>query len=123
MNIDEIAQRIVSDFNAENDEMFKVGTKEMLHKMKHYESMFSVVKHPYLVAKSLYFILTEDYLSVDEQISAVKLAYFCLLNNYLKNAEMSTPEILKSLKMSYQLIFHSKLPIRRNRYYRLNISL
>ena len=90
MNIDEIAQRIVSDFNAENDEMFKVGTKEMLHKMKHYESMFSVVKHPYLVAKSLYFILTEDYLSVDEQISAVKLAYFCLLNNYLKNADKQT---------------------------------
>lgn len=87
MNIDEIAQRIVSDFNAENDEMLKVDTKEMLHKMKHYERMFSVVKHPYLVAKSLYFILTEDYLTVDDQMSAVKLAYFCLLNNYLKNAD------------------------------------
>ena len=87
MNIDEIAQRIVSDFNAENDEMLKVDTKEMLHKMKHYESMFSVVKRPYLVAKSLYFILTEDYLSVDDQMSAVKLAYFCLLNNYLQNAD------------------------------------
>lgn len=87
MNIDEIAQRIVSDFNAENNEMLKVDTKEMLHKMKHYESMFSVVKHPYLVAKSLYFMLTEDYLSVDDQMSAVKLAYFCLLINYLKNAD------------------------------------
>lgn len=90
MNIDEIAQRIVSDFNAENDEMLKVDTKEMLHKMKHYESMFSVVKHPYLVAKSLYFMLTEDYLSVDDQMSAVKLAYFCLLNNYLKNGDKQT---------------------------------
>lgn len=90
MNIDEIAQRIVSDFNAENDEMLKVDTKEMLHKMKHCESMFSVVKHPYLVAKSLYFMLTEDYLSVDDQMSAVKLAYFCLLNNYLKNADKQT---------------------------------
>ena len=90
MNIDEIAQRIVSDFNAENDEMLKVDTKEMLKIMKSYESMFSVVKRPYIVAKSLYFMLTEDYLSVDEQMSCVKLAYFCLLNNYLKNAEKKT---------------------------------
>lgn len=87
MNIDEIAQRIVSDFNAENDEMLKLDTKGMLHKMKHYESMFSVVKRPCMVAKSLYFMLTEDYLSVDEQMSCVKLAYFCLLNNYLNNAD------------------------------------
>lgn len=94
MNIDEIAQRIVSDFNSENNEMLKVDTKQMLHKMKHYESMFSVVKRPYFVAKSLYFMMSEDYLSVDEQMSAVKLAYFCLLNNYLKNADkkMTDPE-------------------------------
>lgn len=87
MNIDEIAQRIVIDFNAENDEKLKIDTKEMLFEMKHYESMFSVVKSPSIVAKSLYFMLTEDYLSIDEQMSCVKLAYFCLLNNYLKNAD------------------------------------
>lgn len=87
MNIDEIAQRIVADFNAENDEMLQVDTKDMLQEMKYYESMFSVVKRPCMVAKSLYFMLTEDYLSVDEQMSCVKLAYFCLLNNYLKNAD------------------------------------
>lgn len=92
MNIDEIAQRIVSDFNAENYEMLKNDTKEMLHKMKFDESMFSVVKHPYLVAKSLYFMLTEDYLSVDDQMSVVKLAYFCLLNNFLKNADKKIEE-------------------------------
>ena len=31
MNIDEIAQRIVSDFNAENDEMLKLLTSSMRH--------------------------------------------------------------------------------------------
>lgn len=87
MKIDEIAQKIISSFNAEDDVMLKANTKIMLHQIRHYESMFSVVKQPYVVAKSLYFMLTEDYLSTDEQMSAVKLVYFCLLNNYLKNSD------------------------------------
>lgn len=85
MNIDETAQKIVSSFNANNNVMLKEETKEMLRQINYYESMFSVVKRPYLVAKSLYFMLTEDYLTDKDQISVIKLAYFCLLNNYLKN--------------------------------------
>lgn len=84
MNIDEIAEKIVSSFNAENDVALKEGAKYMLYKINKEECMFSVVKQPYLVAKSLYFMLTEDYLSEDEQISCIKLAYLCLLNNYIK---------------------------------------
>lgn len=87
MNIDETAQKIVSSFNAKNNVMLKEETKEMLRQINYYESMFSVVKRPYLVAKSLYFMLTEDYLTEDNQISVIKLAYFCLLNNYLKNMD------------------------------------
>ena len=86
MNIDETAQKIVSSFNAENNVMLKKEeTKEMLRQINYYESMFSVVKCPYLVAKSLYFMLTEDYLSEENQMSVIKLTYFCLLNNFLMN--------------------------------------
>lgn len=85
MNIDEIAQKIVSSFNANNSARLKDETKNMLFQINNYESMFSIVKQPYLVAKSLYFMLTEDYLSKDNQMSCVKLAYFCLLKNYLNN--------------------------------------
>ena len=55
--------------------------------MNYEESMFSIVSRPYLVAKSLYVMLTQDYLSEDDQMSCVKLAYFCLLSNYLKNCD------------------------------------
>jgi len=85
MNIDETAQKIVSSFNAENNVMLKEETKEMLRQINYYESLFSVVKRPYLVAKSLYFMLTEDYLSEENQMSVIKLTYFCLLNNFLMN--------------------------------------
>jgi len=85
MNIDEIAEKIVSSFNEKNARMVKNETVKMLCKIDRYESMFSMVDNPYLVAKSLYFMLTEDYLTEDNQISCIKLAYYCLLNNYLKN--------------------------------------
>lgn len=87
MNIDEIAQRIVSSFNAGDKVSLKQWTKLMLLKIRKEESMFSVVRNPYLVAKSLYFMLTEDCLSEDDQMSAVKLSYFCLLKNFLKNMD------------------------------------
>lgn len=106
MNIDEIAQKIVSSFNAENSEVLKNETKNMLFQIKNYESMFSVVREPYLVAKSLYFMLTDEYLSEDNQISCVKLAYFCLLKNYLDNIDK------KPCDMEYEkLVTGSKLAL------------
>lgn len=87
LSIDQLAENIVSSFNADDRATLKETGKLMLHKMKHHEGMFSVVKRPYIVAKSLYFMLTEDYLSTEEQMSVVKLVYFCLLNNYLKNCD------------------------------------
>lgn len=87
MNIDEIAEKIIFSFNADDTLMLEKYTKNMLRQIKTNESMFSVVQRPYLVAKSLYFMLTEDYLTEDEQISVVKLVYFCLLINYLKNKD------------------------------------
>ena len=105
MNIDEIAEEIVNQFSEEvylekkytgwnrdtllqnTREYKKKATKKMLQKMDYDESMFSVVEHPYMVAKSLYFMLTEDFLSDEEKMSAIKLCYFCLLKNYLKNKD------------------------------------
>lgn len=87
LSIDQLAENIVSSFNVDDRASLKEATNFMLHKMKHHEGMFSVVKRPYIVAKSLYFMLTEDYLSTEEQMSAVKLVYFCLLNNFLKNSD------------------------------------
>lgn len=105
MNIDEIAKEIVCSFSEEKnlDEKYtgsnrdtllqetreykKQAIKKMLHQMDYDESMFSVVKSPYTVAKSLYFMLTEDYLSDEDKMSAIKLCYFCLLKNYLKNRD------------------------------------
>lgn len=87
MIIDDIAQRIVSSFNSENAVKLKEGVQDMIRQIKYEESMFSIVSQPYLVAKSLYFMLTEDYLKEDNQISSIKLAYFCLLNNFLKNCD------------------------------------
>lgn len=106
MNIDEIAQKIVSSFNAENSEVLKNETKNILFQIKNYESMFSVVREPYLVAKSLYFMLTDEYLSEDNQISCVKLAYFCLVKNYLDNIDK------KPCDMEYEkLVTGSKLAL------------
>lgn len=110
MDIDEIATEIVGlywdeeeleDYTGSNRDSLlqstqdekKQAIEEMLHQMDINESMFSVVEHPYTVAKSLYFMLTEDYLSDEEKVSAVKLCYFCLLKNYLKNKD----EILTNL--------------------------
>lgn len=78
MNIDKIAEEIVNQYLEEvyldekytgknRDAMLqstreykKQAIKKMLHQMDYDESMFSVVEHPYTVAKSLYFMLTED---------------------------------------------------------------
>lgn len=87
MIIDDIAQRIVSSFNAANSIELKEETMRMLRQIEKGESMFSVVNNPYLVAKSLYFMLTEDYLSVDNQMSVVKLCYLCVLKNIIKNID------------------------------------
>lgn len=87
MNIDEIAPNIISAFTSENETLMRQETKKMLHQMDFDESMFSVVKRPYLVAKSLYFMLTQEYLSDEEKMSTIKLCYFCLLKNYLNNKD------------------------------------
>lgn len=92
LSIDQLAENVVSSFNADDTATLQETTKFMLHKMKHHEGMFSVVKRPYIVGKSLYFMLTEDYLSTEEQMSAVKLVYFCLLNNFLKNCDRKYDE-------------------------------
>lgn len=92
MNIDEIAQNIVNAFTSDNETLLKQETKKMLHQMDFDESMFSVVKRPYMVAKSLYFMLTQEYLSDEEQMSTIKLCYFCLLKNYLQNKDRKVGE-------------------------------
>lgn len=106
MNIDKIAEEIVNQYLEEVylDEKYtgknrdallqstreykKQAIKKMLHQMDYNESMFSAVEHPYTVAKSLYFMLAEDSLSDEEKVSTVKLCYFCLLKNYLKNKDV-----------------------------------
>lgn len=109
MNIDEIAQKIIVSFNAEDSVALKNEIKMMLHQIDYDESMFSVVKHPYAVAKSLYFMLTQDYLSEDNQISCIKLAYFCLLKNYLDNkdkkvGDLGYEELVSGCKLALVLI-------------------
>lgn len=92
MNIEEIARNIVNAFRSDNETMLKQETKKMLHQMNFDESMFSVVRNPYIVAKSLYFMLTQEYLSEEQQVSTIKLCYFCLLKNYLKNMDRKAGE-------------------------------
>ena len=110
MKIDDVAKEIVSSFNTGDAVMLERETQYMLSLIKHEEDMFSVVKCPYLVAKSLYFMLTEDFLSVDEQTSCVKLAYLCLLNNYLKNSDKKSgdpgyDDLVSGCKLCFVLIF------------------
>ncbi len=85
--IDEIAQSIVSSFNTEDDAKLKEGVNKMLRFVNNYEADFAVVKRPYLIAKSLYLMLTVDDISEDDQVAIIKLTYFCLLDNYLKNMD------------------------------------
>lgn len=106
MKIDDIAETIVSSFNEREKLKLKDATMNMLSEIKIDEGMFTVVRKPYLVAKSLYFMLTQDYLTSEEQTSVIKLVYFCLLNNYLKNCD-SRPDV-----MEYKdLILGSKLAL------------
>ena len=93
MIIDDNAQRIVSSFNTGNAVKLKEDVKDMIRLINNEESMFSIVGHPFLVAKSLYFMLTEDYLTEDNQMSSVKLGYFCLLKNYLKNCDKQPGDV------------------------------
>lgn len=107
--IDRTAQNIVSAFKTENAQMLKEETKEMLRQIKYHESMFSIVKQPFLVAKSLYFMLTEDYLSEENQMAVIKLTYFCLLNNFLKNCnckpfDAEYEELVSGCKLALVLI-------------------
>ena len=109
LSIDQLAENIVSSFNADDRATLKETTKFMLHKMKYHEGMFSVVKRPYIVAKSLYFMLTEDYLSEENQMSVIKLTYFCLLKNFLENctSKQSDPgyeELVSGCKLVLVLI-------------------
>ena len=109
MKIDEIANEIVNSFHEENEEKLIKDTKEMLYKIKYDEGMFSVVRQPYLVAKSLYFMLTEDFLTQDQQMGCVKLAYYCLLNNYLNNINSTSndfeyEELVSGCKLALVLI-------------------
>jgi hypothetical protein len=109
MKIEETAQRIISAFKTENAQILKDEAKEMLRQINYYESMFSIVKHPFLVAKSLYFMLTEDYLSEDNQMSVIKLTYFCLLKNFLKNCnskpgDAEYEELVSGCKLALVLI-------------------
>lgn len=108
--IDIIASEIVSSFNADNRLMLKQKTKDMLFQIRKSESMFSLVNNPFLVAKSLYFMLTEDYLSDEEQVSIIKLAYLCLLKNYLKNDgkkpnDAEYVDLVSGSKLAIVLIF------------------
>ena len=77
MSIDQLAESITSSFIVDDRATLKEMTKFMLHKMKYHEVMFSVVKRPYIVAKSLYFMWTEGYLTEEQQMSVIKLIYFC----------------------------------------------
>lgn len=87
MNIDTIAQKIITSFNAEDFAILEQETKNMLYLINREEGMFSCVSQPFLVAKSLYFMLADSSLSEDDQTECVKLAYFCLLNNYLNTCD------------------------------------
>lgn len=109
MNIDEIAQNIVSVFTSRNDIAMKQETKKMLHQMNYNENMFSVVKRPYTVAKSLYFMLTQEYLSDEEKMDTIKLCYFCCLKNYLTNkdrkvGEVEYEDLVSGSKLAFVLI-------------------
>lgn len=94
MNIDEIAKEIVNQFSEEvylNEKYTGWNRDTMLQKTREYkkqvikkmlvqididESMFCVVEHPYTVAKSLYFMLTEDFLSDEEKCPPLNCATF-----------------------------------------------
>lgn len=109
MKIDDIAETIVLSFNEGEKLKLKDATKNMLSEIKIDEGMFSVVRKPYLVAKSLYFMLTQDYLTIEEQTSVIKLVYFCLLNNYLKNCDskpgdMEYEDLILGCKLTLVLI-------------------
>lgn len=90
--IDKIAQKIVSSYIGKKEEILAQNTREMLLELHRNEYAFSAVKYPYLVAKSLYYIWSSGKLIEDDQIFCVRLIYFCLLNNYLKNAESNPGE-------------------------------
>lgn len=91
-SIDEIANRIVSSFNEENTVILKNETKNMIFQINNYESLFSVIKKPYLVAKSLFIMLSEGFLTEDDRISCIRLAYYCLLMNYINNIDKKPTE-------------------------------
>ena len=68
MKIDEMARNIVSAFVKDDHEVLKQETMKMLRQIHEYEGMFSIVEEPYVVAKSLYFMLTENYLTDENTV-------------------------------------------------------
>ena len=62
--------------------------------IKRDEWQFREVKHTYLIARAMYYLLrVNDRLSSEDNGAIVRLVYYCLLRNYLENKDVLSTDI------------------------------
>jgi len=93
--VEELAREFITAYYSGNQEKATQQAKIILHNIKKDEWQLKRVKHPYLVAKSFYYLLTWNkiFLTEEENVIVTKLIYYCLLKNYTENIEIETLDI------------------------------
>ncbi|MBQ7966550.1 MAG: hypothetical protein IJ290_01370 [Bacteroidaceae bacterium] len=94
--IEKIAERFTSVYNSGNREDIDLEAKTFLREIKRDEYQFKNIEHPYAMACSLYYLLIQDeyeLLTNEEYCTIIKLIYYSLLSNYLKNKDVSIHDV------------------------------
>lgn len=96
MNITEnMAQELIATYNSGDEGKTYQKAKELLGRFKRDQYLFTYAEHHYLMAKAFYCLFATINESIGQDgTSVVKLIYYHLMENYLKNADAdaSTPQ-------------------------------
>ena len=85
--IEELTQEFVSMYTSKNEKEIIHKARFLVREINRNEFQFMMTKHPYAVARALYYLLSDEAKLTDEEsVPVAKLLYYCLLKNYLTNS-------------------------------------
>lgn len=93
-SIEQIANEFMTAYNSGNEEETSRRANIFTIAIKRDEWQFREVKHTYLIARAMYYLLrVNDRLSSEDNGAIVRLVYYCLLRNYLENKDVLSTDI------------------------------
>lgn len=91
--IEELTQEFVSMYTSKNEKEIIHKARILVREIKRNEFQFMMTKHPYAVARALYYLLSDEAKLTDEEsVPVAKLLYYCLLKNYLTNSNANASD-------------------------------